>query len=354
MKIKELHIQNYKSLVDLKIIEPNPFSVFVGPNGAGKSNIFEALEFLTLSNTVDGDNVLTMFGGISNIYSKTHTEKHKNINFELILDDKHKRKIDINVESSSGDVSYIGGGRTLIGRYLLDWFEKNDSTTSSKVKEQWKDALTNASGKQFFDSYSRLFVNNIKIVKQQSNQDIKLSSDCSNLEKVLKRILKDKNKREDIVDWLDLLVPGFENIDIVSEPLSGTDSLVIYEKGTNKPFTKNLLSDGTYNILSLLTAVYQSDEPQFLCIEEPENGLNPKVQKELVNLFRQKCEDEGHYIWINTHSQTIVNQLEAKELIIVDKIAGATQIKQLTDFDTSGLPMDEAWLTNTLGGGLPW
>ncbi len=151
-----------------------------------------------------------------------------------------------------------------------------------------------------------------------------------------------------------MLIPGFENIEIASAPLSGTDSLIIYEKGTKKPYTKNLLSDGTYNILALLTAVYQSDEPQFLCIEEPENGLNPKVQKELVNLFRQKCEEEGHYIWLNTHSQTIVNQLTVKELILVDKVDGATQIKQLTDFDNHGLPMDEAWLTNSLGGGIPW
>ena len=78
------------------------------------------------------------------------------------------------------------------------------------------------------------------------------------------------------------------------------------------------------------------------------------MQKELVNLFRQKCEEEGHYIWINTHSQTIVNQLTTKELILVNKVDGATQIKQLQSFDTSGLPMDEAWLTNTLGGGVPW
>lgn len=53
--------------------------------------------------------------------------------------------------------------------------------------------------------------------------------------------------------------------------------MLIYEKGTNKSFNKNLISDGTFNILAILTAVYQKDEPQFLCIEEPENGLNPKV-----------------------------------------------------------------------------
>lgn len=331
MKIKELHIQNYKSLVDLKIIEPNPFSVFVGPNGAGKSNIFEALEFLiALSDKSSIVKVFGLFGGLESVYPFKAKTNNLPVRFIINLDYPHK--IVIGITNTNNKFQLSDSSFDMVG--ISD--------------------LPSNSYKQFFNKYSRIFIGNSKILRQNISDDTCLNADCSNLEKVLKRILKDKNKREDIVDWLDLLIPGFENIDIVSEPLSGTDSLVIYEKGTNKPFTKNLLSDGTYNILSLLTAVYQSDEPQFLCIEEPENGLNPKVQKELVNLFRQKCEDEGHYIWINTHSQTIVNQLEAKELIIVDKIDGATQIKQLTDFDTSGLPMDEAWLTNTLGGGLPW
>ena len=181
-----------------------------------------------------------------------------------------------------------------------------------------------------------------------------MALDASNLEKVLKRILKDEQKREEITEWLQLLVPGFERIEVHSDTISGTDTFLIYEKGTDKPFTKSLISDGTYHILALLTAVYQSDEPQFLCIEEPENGLNPKVVRELVGLFRSQCEEKGHYIWLNTHSQTLVAALEPKEIILVDKVDGATQIKQLRDMDLHGLPMDEAWLTNALGGGLPW
>ena len=94
---------------------------------------------------------------------------------------------------------------------------------------------------------------------------------------------------------------------------------MIYQKHYERPFNKELISDGTYNIIALLTAVYQSDEPEFLCIEEPENGLHPKVIKQLVNFFRDACEEKGHYIWLNTHSQTLVSMLEEKEMVIVDK-----------------------------------
>ena len=100
--------------------------------------------------------------------------------------------------------------------------------------------------------------------------------------------------------------------------------------------------------------MFQSDEPQFLCIEEPENGLNPYVIETLIELFRSVCEDKGHYIWLNTHSQTLVRQLKEEELILVNKEDGATQVKQFKAGDFYGLRADEAWLNNALGVGLPW
>ncbi|WP_373512759.1 AAA family ATPase, partial [Persicitalea sp.] len=203
-------------------------------------------------------------------------------------------------------------------------------------------------------NFNRIFIKNADLVRVKEISDQKLGIDCSNLEKVLNRLLEDEITREDITEYLELFIPGFEKIEIDSNNLSGTDTLLIYEKGIDKPFTKDLISDGTYNIICLLTAVFQSDEPQFLCIEEPENGLNPYVVQQFVELCRLMCEDYGHYIWLNTHSQTLVRALKEKELILVDKENGATQIKQFEKGDFYGLKADEAWLTNSLGAGIPW
>ncbi len=334
MKIKKLHIHNYKSLVGMDIVEPNPFTVFSGSNGAGKSNIFEALEFFKKTNEVSIQIAISQFGGMDDLLYRNRLDNK--LNFEVQFD----------TFSSNFYADFISESGRVIRRNNFGLFYNDDN---SKYDFEY---LKNESYKQFFSSYSRIFIND-KSGREYSD-NLRLGTNTSNLEKVLSKLLVDSSLRTELLSWLDILVPGFSNIDVVTTPLSGTDSLVIYEKGTNKPFTKNLLSDGTWNILALLTAVYQSSEPQFLCIEEPENGLNPKVQKELVNLFRQKCEDEGHYIWLNTHSQTIVNQLTPKELILVDKVDGETKIKQLTDFDLHGLTMDEAWLTNSFGGGIPW
>lgn len=348
MDIKSIHIKNYKSLVDFELKSPNSFSVFVGPNAAGKSNVFEALELFTLCNIMNPYEAFRHFGNADDIINKNITDNAIEIIFNLNLNNVSP-SLRLNFKKDDNKIfkpSPTGSTQISFGVYQL---ENNDSSDYNKSHSI---ILANPSYKHFFN-FSRIFVGKSNLVKRTILDDTKLSIDCSNLEKVLKRLLKDENKKAEIIEWLQLLIPGFDKIEIINEPLSGSDNLLIYEKGTNKPFNKNLISDGTFNILSILTAVYQSDEPQFLCIEEPENGLNPKVIKELVNLFRQKC-NEGHFIWLNTHSQTLVSELTTEEIILVDKVNGETIVKQVKGMNLHGLKMDEALLTNALGGGIPW
>ena len=339
MKIRKLHIKNFKSIADLEIIEPNPFTVFVGPNGSGKSNIFEALELSTLTDRF-GSGVEDFFGGIDSI--KRYGTQLDDLKISWTSSENKDFLIDT-VGISEDENLNIAIANFVQPIVQKEGFSIMDSATTFPKTH-----------KQFFKEFSRIFIKNIEKQKFNITSNSKLSLSCDNLEKVLKRILIDELKKEEIGEWLDLFIPGYDKVEIESNELSGTDTLFMYEKRFSKPFTKELLSDGTYNILALLTAVFQSDEPQFLCIEEPENGLTPDVIKEMVTLFRNACEEKGHYIWLNTHSQSLVSQLTPDEIITVNKIKGETKIKQFKGQDFHRLRMDEAWLTNTLGGGLPW
>ncbi|GAB2643225.1 hypothetical protein GCM10027035_41660 [Emticicia sediminis] len=328
LKIKSLHIKNFKSIVDLTIKEPNPFTVFVGPNGSGKSNIFEALEFLILSHSFDNKN----FEQLNHIFGNCKNSNKNHLTTESLLEFKRFK-------------SQIFDHKM----HFYDFFRVSTSKDNLLI-----DDFTNEDDyKQFLKRYSRLFFTFGKDKILNISND-RVSTSGNNLEKVLKRLLENKEKREEISEWLELFLPEFDRIEVQKSEFSSNENLLIYQKHYKRPFNKELISDGTYNIIALLTAVYQSDEPQFLCIEEPENGLNPKVVKELVNFFRDACEDKGHYIWLNTHSQTLVSQLKEEEMIVVDKINGETQIKQFKKGDFYGMPADEALLTNALGGGLPW
>ncbi len=348
MKLQKLHIKNYKSLVDLEIVEPNPFTVFAGPNGAGKSNIFEALEFGNFLYELNGNSAVRLFGGKESIQNR-HKSNH------------NSEEIGVEIIYYFSDNQYIFKENK--DKWNFDLVSENfnskdyySSEPNPEYDKKYKiDRLKYLSfSSQYVDSFTRIFIKNINLVRIKEISSEKLSIDCSNLEKVLNRLLENETKREDITEYLELFIPGIERIEIDSNNLSGTDTLLIYEKGINKPFTKDLISDGTYNIICLLTAVFQSNEPQFLCIEEPENGLNPYVVKGMVDLFRNACEERGHYIWLNTHSQTLVEMLRPEELILVNKENGETKITQPKNIDLHGLPTDEAWLSGALGGGVPW
>ncbi len=346
MKIKRLYINNYKSLVDFELLEPNPFSVFVGPNAAGKSNVFEALEFL--SYWFQNENItFNIFGGPDNFFNKQYAyEDGRDKSFEILIDfyDSQLRRL----------LSLIKeGGNLLEYPDVAISGETNSSISYDGVIEQEK--LNKKRIDEFRREFSRVFVGNSKVVKLNTNDSNKLRIDAANLEPVLHRILQDEIKRDEITEWMESLIPGLEKVEVAKSDLSGDYFLRIFEKNLPDPIGKSLISDGTYNILALLAAVYQSDEPQFLCIEEPENGLNPYVVRTLVDFFRNACEEKGHYIWLNTHSSTLVRALNPSEIILVDKIDGVTRAKQIRkDFNLHGLTTDEAWLSNAFGGGLPW
>ncbi|MCP9748889.1 AAA family ATPase [Lacihabitans sp. CS3-21] len=413
MKIKSLNIKNFKSIVDITINGPNPFTVFVGPNGSGKSNIFEALEFANLmTDETDYDKKTKIEGQFGDCESflnvnneipflsigyefdkevvlfswrkknKETDEQLKHLRDEAILNkSKYLEMFRIlfkDDERFENDPSFAEVPFDfLINRYdkllsskvgsysftipvhkdkLADKEElystENFNLDNSEFYNEIGTLLQNSNYSQFFDSFSRIFLNSR--IKDRSNFKRFLKNDGSNLEKAISFLLKNEVKREELLDWLRLFIPEFEDLKYSKNEISGKNGLQIFEKKSNIPFNTSLISDGTFNILAMLTAVLQSDEPQFLCIEEPENGLHPKVVKELVNLFRDACEEYGHYIWINTHSQTLVSKLKPHEVILVDKVDGETRIKQLKDFNLHGFEMDEAWLSNALGGGIPW
>jgi predicted ATPase len=336
MEIKELVIKNYKSIKELNLKNPNSFSVFVGPNAAGKSNIFDALEFYNTISDSFGNDVIRMYSDINNykLIEPIHNFYVKFENFESFVN--------------------LSGLNEITPAAYSNCFFRNKTKSVAINEAAGFDYSDDVSYLQFFNSFSRIFVGNEKIQKFNFTDDKRLSLSCGNLEAVLKRVLHDKNKKAEVIEWLELLIPGFESIEIKTEELSGSNNLLVYENSVRKPITKKMISDGTYNIIAILTALYQTDEPQFLCIEEPENGLNPKVVKELVTIFRQQCKEKGHFIWLNTHSQTIVSELTSDEIILVDKVDGETRTKQIQGMDLHGMRMDEALLTNAIGGGIPW
>jgi predicted ATPase len=358
MNIEKLDIINFKSLKNISIKNPGAFTVFAGANASGKSNIFEAIELFSFLTHQSIYSALKIFGSYDELIGRYIEDSGENISFEL-------------------ETNSIICNRPFFNPRGFNSGRKNDDPKVQEVSEHgevfpgdlvFSPAMIHNSfqskGKQIEDGqsdfliisqhFSRLFINNTRISRQKYLDDSKLDFYGSNLEKVLKRLLISDSLREELTDILSLWIPGLDRIEVRKDNLTGNDVLQFYESGSEKPFPKGLISDGTINILTLLVAIYQTDQPQFICIEEPENGLNPKVIRELVELIRDRVKKTGQHIWLSTHSESLVSALRPEELIIVDKKDGFTTIRQFKDLNLHGLTLEKAWLSNVLGGGLPW
>ena len=350
MRIKKIQIKNFKSLVDFELEDLKPFCAFVGPNASGKSNIFEALELLNFF-FLYGKNASNLFGTKANLLS--YHSISQELRYHIVFNDG------INIDygfAFAGDPSLsevsIVTSIYRDGLVLSDYIDKEKRKKSSAILEGKGKTYEN-DYEQFIDNFSRLFVGKSQLNRTNQMQS-KLLPDASNLSQIIGRVFEDESIKTDFIEWLRIIIPEFKNISIKRSNIDGSLEFFLYEKSSNKPFPKYLISDGTYSILALMAAVYQTDQPQFLCIEEPENGLHPQAIQLLVDFFREKCEEHGHHIWLNTHSQTLVRCMEIDELILVNKVNGETKARQLTKDEEVNLKTDEAWLTNALGGGTLW
>lgn len=367
MKIQQIQIVNFKSLVDFELNDLKPFCAFVGPNASGKSNVFEALEFTNYLIKF-GQEAPTFFGGAESIYSFNPIQKkfdnsqdhypYQLLNFKfedgIIISTIGDVDLRSNGAQSKQYIGYASSELNPSGKAYLSIFDIRDTKTRAIFLSKWKDLHLGYDNdyEQFVDNFSRIFVGKTELNRINVSSSNRLQSEGGNLAQILGQIFQSKEKREDFTEWLRILIPEFRDIEIKKSNISEAYDFFIFEKGSNKPFPKNLISDGTKNILSLMAAVYQESSPQFLCIEEPENGLHPQAIELLVDFFRQKVEEEKHYIWLNTHSQSLVRSLNIDEIILINKIDGATCAKQLTSKDVVDIKTDEAWLSNALGGGV--
>ena len=364
MKIKKLQIKNFKSLVDFELEDLKPFCAFVGPNASGKSNIFEALEFTNYVARFSTE-APDFFGGRNSVlsYQSKHlpsAESNLAISADFIFADgitvdfiglfpsRKNSFSNFSVVSSTLESAMSPSG------YALNIFDIKDLGKRNIFVQDWlerREHKYDNDYEQFIDGFSRIFVGKSSL-NRRPIVNTKLSPDGSNLSAIIGAIFEKEEKRADFIEWLQILVPEFRKMEVRKSNIDGGYDFWVFEKGSDNPFPRDLISDGTYNILALLTAVYQSDQPQFLCIEEPENGLHPQAIELLVDFFREQCEEKGHHIWLNTHSQTLVRHLEIEEVILVNKVNGATKAKQLTKQYDVDIRTDEAWLTNALGGGV--
>jgi len=109
----------------------------------------------------------------------------------------------------------------------------------------------------------------------------------------------------------------------------GQKEIGLLEKGIERPYGPHQISDGTLRLLAMLTAITGvAPATQTLIIEEPENGIHFSRLRRLVELCRQRVqEDPEARIILTTHSIPLLHEIQREEaLAIVRDDAGVSHI----------------------------
>jgi predicted ATPase len=364
--IRYLKIANYRSIDVLELRDLKPFSVFAGPNGAGKTNFFEALDFVNLVIQLGANEAIKKHGGFKNIhclrrdFDAARVFEFKSI-FEFETDTQKTETLIYHFKISQLEASptleeYLLEGSSGKKWTVNDFFKENED--GSQAKEEFirrgKSFLPifPLSGIQLFKHLRLYRIDPIEAKSPVKNyDDSELSYNGRNLAAVLTRLEKDEAIREIILEWMGMCVPGLEQVQTQSERFTGNTVLAFQEEGI--AFPAHLISDGTIYLLSVLIAILDRPSLGMILIEEPERGLHPQAIMELVDGFREQATFECP-IWVTTHNEALVRCLKNYELWLVDKKQGLTTMKQVQVADKLVSSLDQAWLTNALGGGLPW
>jgi predicted ATPase len=152
-----------------------------------------------------------------------------------------------------------------------------------------------------------------------------LASDGSNLPAVLARMQKeDKYVMGDISRDMVNLVPGIHKIRVEKNKLS--DQYIIQARTSDqRSFSSQVLSDGTLRLLALTALKYDAQFRGVLCLEEPENGIDPLHLPNMAHLLRSMATDFDdpdqvdkplRQIVITTHSPALISLPEMIDSLI--------------------------------------
>lgn len=371
MQIEHLKITGFKSVSNLSIRDVSPFMVLAGPNGAGKSNITDALSFLGTVIQRGASRAIRDAGGFHQIHCfKSRKEKRTTISFEVAiqLEGKHfayKLNItEINKSPKLYEQLEINGEVVIDRRVDNDVKIALGESAQMQLLPDYPSEMTLLMLLSHLELYQ--FLTNIQVFRidpisakepdSSATDTTALDTHGHNVATMLSVLGKDKKFKNQVMDWIELIVPGMESVSTERQRLDGSTVITFKEEGTRTRFPARLISDGTIYSLCIITAILSRyNQYGLTIIEEPERGIHPKAIGELVQLMRDNA-SVSHPIFVTTHSESVVRNSEADELWLVNKRGGKTHLKSAAsdELDLQQLPLDKAWLMNLFDAGLPW
>jgi predicted ATPase len=135
---------------------------------------------------------------------------------------------------------------------------------------------------------------------------------------------------KDITDFVAVANPAIKSLQVENNAFDNQVQVrvVIGQDKVQSVLPLSAMSDGTLKWLALITAIKTARSP--LSIEEPENYLHPLMQREILNIIRSSLE-KTQFSLLTTHSETVLNNADPGEVVVVAFKDGATTVFRTQD-----------------------
>jgi predicted ATPase len=386
MRLSTLCVQNYRSLVDIRLALRD-LMVVIGPNGVGKTALLEVLQLLQRGSQQELNGFLESQGGFQAVLNH-----QKGLGESPRLE--VKLEVDVQSEQSSAPMNY---SFELVGKQVgyvidlerLEWqydpraenpfryidahYDRlyyADPAGTGMVRPDWdytrlelalaqvpkmyrqpealRSMLASTRHYSFLDVSPRAVVR----LPQSLTPATRPGPNGENLYSAL------HNLRASHYDTYEriaaLLQQGFPDFGRIEFPVVGAGQVTLawYDRGDKEPFYPNQLSEGTLRFLWLITTLLAPPSPAVVLLDEPEVSLHPELLKLLAALL-QDASQSGQIV-VATHSPDLIRWLQPEEVLIAEKEEGRTRLTWADELDL-GEWLDEytlrdLWLMGNLGG----
>ena len=354
-------VKGFKSIASIEELRPGAMTVLIGPNGSGKSNFIGVFSFLNavregrlqeyVIKTGGADKVLHFGSGVTEQLQIHISFREERNQYDIILEstdldelvpqsetvyfwdkEKYPKPISQMVGSVSKEAGISGNSKGIanyVRRHLDSWrlYHFHDTSVNSPMKKT-----------------------------ADVNDNRYLRPDGSNLAAFL-YLLREKHEAsyQLIARTVRQVAPFFRDFQLEPQRLNPDKiRLEWMHAGTDAYFDASSLSDGTLRFMALATLFLQpaTYRPSVILVDEPELGMHPYAITLLASLMKQ-ASTEAQVI-VSTQSSLLLDHFEPKEVLVADRIGGATQFTRLEmsklESWLDSYSLGQLWEKNELGG----
>lgn len=355
--ITEVTIQNFKSIVDLTIPLSN-INVFIGENGCGKSNILEAVGFAA-QGMYSGEELTP-----SSLAQKGIRVARPSLMFSSFAEGDNASEIIFKIQSTN-----------IVEPLQIKIYTTRHAFPSWQSLSTFGGTTNDKQAQSDFDYLGKdlrkyvIYTPQTTALRGLSNESLvdPLGINGENLDVLIANLDKTElamlRSYAHFISWMDeFMIDSDDSLKLKGFKLGrGTSRLYFKDKfmqESNNIFSAENANEGVLHVLFYLSLMVSQYTPSFFAVDNIENGLNPKLCRDLIKKVAELAIIKNKQVLITTHNPAVLDGLnlndDRQRLFVVKRNdEGYTKVERIRlkpDVNGQSLKLSEMWMRGYLGG----